>query len=332
MKKPVEILVVGCGRMGSAHAAAYQQTPGVQISGLVSSYGQSASRLSDKLGGYPVFDDYFKALRETQPEAVSINTYADTHSEFAMEALRRGISVFVEKPMGITKKQIEAVRQLAQSAKAAVMPGLILRVHPAYQKFVSMARQFIGPVRLTFSFFEGVPESRTSQIKKVFASVSPLLEVGIHYIDLMFQIIQQDPIDILGQSSECKSGSGLPHTYNRASLRFPDGSQGVFFCGFKPDVEHRIKKICTAVSGSHILDLRQAGNGAFSVVHQLSAPDGSISEVERHVFQVTKSQLCRIQAARFLGLIESAPSGYIDALSIRSHLAALEAERLGLLH
>ena len=75
----LRVLVVGCGNMGSAHAKAYHQLDGFQICGIVSR-GKSKEVLNEKLGGgYPLFDDFDAALRETKPDAVSISTYPDTH-------------------------------------------------------------------------------------------------------------------------------------------------------------------------------------------------------------------------------------------------------------
>ncbi|MEX0882065.1 MAG: Gfo/Idh/MocA family oxidoreductase, partial [Cyclobacteriaceae bacterium] len=74
-KKPIKILVVGCGNMGSSHALAYHQLEDYEIVGLVSG-GKTKEILNDNLGGsYPLFDDYHNAKESTQPDAVSISTY-----------------------------------------------------------------------------------------------------------------------------------------------------------------------------------------------------------------------------------------------------------------
>src|SRR5690625_573553 len=97
MKNPIKVLVVGCGNMGASHAKAYHQLEEFSIVGLVSR-GDSKKRLNEQLGGgYPLFDDYETALKESKPDAVCISTYPSTHAEYSLKALEAGAHVFVEK-------------------------------------------------------------------------------------------------------------------------------------------------------------------------------------------------------------------------------------------
>src|SRR3569623_3691033 len=92
----LRVLVAGLGGMGRSHARAYHRHPGFEIAGLVN---RSAPRLNEELAGYPVLPDYAAALRELRPDVVSLNTYSDTHADYAVMALEQGAHVFVEKPL-----------------------------------------------------------------------------------------------------------------------------------------------------------------------------------------------------------------------------------------
>ncbi|RZJ92730.1 MAG: gfo/Idh/MocA family oxidoreductase, partial [Hymenobacter sp.] len=95
---PLRILVVGCGNMGASHARAYHTLDGFELVGLVSR-GPSKHTLNAQLGGgYAVFEDYADALHRTQPDAVCLATYPDTHESFAVQALAAGCHIFLEKP------------------------------------------------------------------------------------------------------------------------------------------------------------------------------------------------------------------------------------------
>ena len=103
MADPVPILVVGIGNMGQSHAKAYHKIDGFEVAGLMSrTIRQSRDKLAPELQGYPVFDDFEQALRETRPDAVSINTYPNTHAEYAIRAMDAGCHVFKEKPIATT--------------------------------------------------------------------------------------------------------------------------------------------------------------------------------------------------------------------------------------
>ncbi len=71
--KPIHVLVVGCGNMGSSHAIGYHTNDGFEICGLVSK-GKSKEVLNEKLGNkYPLFDSMDEAMTATQPDAVCIS-------------------------------------------------------------------------------------------------------------------------------------------------------------------------------------------------------------------------------------------------------------------
>ena len=102
MSKPLRVLVVGCGNMGSSHARAYFNHHGFEIAGLVANDVAGRQRLAATVGNPPQFDDFAAALAATRPDCVSVNTYPDTHAAFARAAFAAGCHVFTEKPIAVT--------------------------------------------------------------------------------------------------------------------------------------------------------------------------------------------------------------------------------------
>ena len=123
MTEPVRVLVVGVGHMGLSHALAYHRLDGFEIVGLVA---RSIARadLPAELADYPRFADYDAALAETRPDAVSINTYSDSHAEFALKAMDAGAHVFVEKPLATTLMDADRIVAAGEGAT-----GFQLRCH-----------------------------------------------------------------------------------------------------------------------------------------------------------------------------------------------------------
>src|SRR5829696_9689451 len=105
MTSPLRVLVAGCGNMGASHARAYHKMPEFEIAGVVSRGPESRQALSQELGGVPEFGDYYEALVATRPDAVSINTYPETHGPYARAALDAGCHVFCEKPLAETVEE-----------------------------------------------------------------------------------------------------------------------------------------------------------------------------------------------------------------------------------
>ena len=137
----LRVLVVGCGNMGTSHARAYHAlSDDFEIVGLVSRGPESRERLSSELGGLATFGDFETAYAETKPDVVSINTYPDTHAAIARTALAGGSHLFVEKPLAESVEEAQEIVDLAKEHGKKVVVGYILRVHPAWQKFIEVAQ------------------------------------------------------------------------------------------------------------------------------------------------------------------------------------------------
>ena len=133
----VRVLVAGLGNMGRSHALAYHRHPGYEIVGLVN---RSKPRLHEELSGYEIVPEFLPALRELKPDAVSINTYSDSHADFAVASFEQGAHVFVEKPLATTVEDAERVVAAAKGNGRKLVIGYILRHHPSWIGFIAEAR------------------------------------------------------------------------------------------------------------------------------------------------------------------------------------------------
>src|SRR5690606_11877930 len=135
-KNPIRVLVVGCGNMGASHALAYHKMEDIEICGLVSK-GKTKEVLNEKLGGnYTLYNNFEEALDSTNPDAVCISTYPDTHEAYAVQAFEAGCHVFIEKPLADTVEGAERVRDAAKKAGKKLVVGYILRHHPSWIRFI----------------------------------------------------------------------------------------------------------------------------------------------------------------------------------------------------
>ncbi len=94
---------------------------------------ERSTHLIEELGGnIPGFNDFDTALAEVKPDVVSINTYPETHEEFATKALEAGAHVFMEKPIAETVEAAQKIVDLARKHNRKLVIGYILRVHPSW--------------------------------------------------------------------------------------------------------------------------------------------------------------------------------------------------------
>src|SRR5690606_11987103 len=131
-EKPIRVLVAGLGNMGRSHALAYHRERGYEIVGLVSRSGKVPAELE----GYPHYTDFHAALAATRPDLASINTYTDTHADYAVAAMEAGAHVFVEKPLAATVSDARRVVDTARRLGRKLVIGYILRHHPSWIGFI----------------------------------------------------------------------------------------------------------------------------------------------------------------------------------------------------
>ena len=191
---PLRTLVVGLGQMGLSHALAYHRNPGFAIVGLVN---RSPVALPDELRGYPVLPG-FEAGLALRPDLVSVNTYTDSHADHAVAAMEAGAHVFVEKPLAPTVAEAERVVAAARRTGRKLMVGYILRHHPSWIEFIRQARQLGPPFVMRMNLNQQSSGAAWAIHKRLMDSTSPVVDCGVHYLDVMLQITDSRPVQVRG--------------------------------------------------------------------------------------------------------------------------------------
>lgn len=221
--------------MGASHARAYHKMPEFEIAGLVSRGPASRQRLSQALGGLPEFSDYFRALAETAPDVVSINTYPETHAPYARAALEAGCHVFCEKPLAETVHEAQSIVDAARARDRKLVVGYILRVHPAWTKFIELAQTLGKPLVMRMNLNQQSHGAAWSTHRNLMSSMSPMVDCGVHYVDVMCQMTGAKPLRVSGigarLTDEIKPGM---YNYGQLQVTFDDGSVGWYEAGWGP--------------------------------------------------------------------------------------------------
>ena len=233
MARKVRVLVVGVGNMGLSHAKAYESIDGFELAGLMSRSIGSRTDLPAQLVAVPRFENFDRALREARPDAVSINTYPDTHASYALRAFEAGCHVFMEKPIATTVADAEKVVRRAKATKRKLVIGYILRVHPSWTKFVEVARTLGKPLAMRMNLNQQSVGPAWTWHKNLMASLSPIVDCGVHYIDVMCQMTGAKPVRVHGIGARL-SDEVKVYNYGHLHVTFDDGSVGWYEAGWGP--------------------------------------------------------------------------------------------------
>lgn len=255
----LRVLVVGCGNMGTSHARAYRTLAAdFELVGLVSRQPESRERLAAELGGLATFADFATAYAATRPDVVSINTYPDTHASIARTALLGGSHVFVEKPLAETVEQAEELVALAKERQRKMLVGYVLRVHPAWLRFVELARTLGKPLVMRMNLNQQSRGKDWRTHRALMDSMSPLVDCGVHYVDAMCRMTRTRPVRVSAirarLTDELKPGM---YNYGQLQVTFACGSVGWYEAGWGPmmsEVAHFVKDVVGPNGSLSIVD------------------------------------------------------------------------------
>jgi predicted dehydrogenase len=231
-QKTLRVVVAGLGNMGRSHALAYHTNPGFQIAALVN---RSDVPLPGGLSGYDVRRSFDEALRDEKPDIASIATYSDSHADYAVKAFEAGCHVFVEKPLATTVADAKRVVAAAKANGKKLVIGYILRHHPSWIRLIAEARKLGGPYVFRMNLNQQSSGHSWETHKQLMQTTSPIVDCGVHYLDVMLQITDARPVEVRGMGLRL-TDEIAPTMYNYGHLQvlFDDGSVGWYEAGWGP--------------------------------------------------------------------------------------------------
>lgn len=256
----MKVLIAGLGNMGRSHALAHHADPRSEIVGLVN---RSHVDLPDALQGYPTYDAFETALSVTEPDLVVVATYTDTHAAYAIAAMEAGAHVFVEKPLAGTVADAMDVVATAQRLNRKLGVGYILRHHPSWQRLIAEARGLGGPYvfRLNLNQQSDGPTWETH--KALMQTTSPLVDCGVHYVDVMCQITDALPVRVHGMGLRLSDEIAEDmYNYGQFQVIFDDGSVGWYEAGWGPMMSETAFFVKDVVSPNGSVSITDGNKGA----------------------------------------------------------------------
>ena len=206
----IRVLAAGLGNMGRSHALAYHNHPGFEIVGLVN---RSKPNIDPALYRYSIRPEFEPALRNLRPDLVSINTYSDTHADYAVMAMEQGAHVFVEKPLAGSLAEATRLAELASELGLVLMPGHTFVYSPPVQAI----RELIASGALGDIYF--VSTSRVN-LGLHQSDASVIWDLGPHDFSILSYWLDEPPVRVHALSRGCV----MPETPDVAFIQLEYGS------------------------------------------------------------------------------------------------------------
>lgn len=191
--QPIRTAVIGTGYLGKFHAEKYATLPGSQLVAIVDRDAAVAGALAEK----------FKVEALTRHEdlyglvdAVSIATPTSTHHAVARDCLLNDIHVLVEKPITTTVAEADELITLATARKRVLQVGHMERFNAAVLALDGVLNKpkFIESHRL-------------APFKLRATDVNVVLDLMIHDIDIILNLVKSDVKDIAASGAKILSNA-----------------------------------------------------------------------------------------------------------------------------
>jgi predicted dehydrogenase len=172
----VKVAVIGVGYLGKHHARIYSSLDGVELVAVADADMDAAKDAAEVYGGRAV-SDFREILGEV--DALSIVTPTTTHHDVAMECLRAGKDLLIEKPITTTVKEADGLLEEADRLGRIIQVGHLERYNPAV---IEMSRMIKSP-----GFIES---ERLAPFQPRGTDVDVTLDLMIHDIDIVLSLLE----------------------------------------------------------------------------------------------------------------------------------------------
>ena len=180
----VRVAVVGLGWMGGVHARAYGRVrhhyphgPGAVLAAVADDVPGRAKEAAAQYGAQRFSTDWRAVVAEPEIDAVSVTVPNFLHREIGCAVLQAGKHLWIEKPVGLSAADAQAVRDAAVAADRRTAVGFNYRNAPAVEAARDLiARGDIGAPILAeqsgeFGIQQGGQGGAHGQVPRVMACV-----------------------------------------------------------------------------------------------------------------------------------------------------------------
>ena len=196
----VNVGVIGCGFWGKNHVRVFNEITQCNLLSVADTDSKKARIIGEQ---YRVkwYSDPMKLIENPAIDFISICSPTVTHAALALDAVKAGRHILVEKPMTSTSDEAKQVIAAAQKTNVYVMVGFIERFNPA----VRYAEQMIKEKKIGTPVLASA--KRVSRWPIRIGDVGVVKDLAIHDIDLICHIFQNQVTQVFA------SAGSLMHTH-----------------------------------------------------------------------------------------------------------------------
>jgi predicted dehydrogenase len=192
----MKIAIIGCGLIGSKRAESLPEH--VSLVGCYDAKSEVCENFALKYQTR-AFETLEKIFEIQNLDAVAISTQHDSLAKISIEALNRGLHVFVEKPGAIKPEDLIRMQEIAIAKNLILHIGYNHQYHPAIQKTHSLiSNQEIGElmfIRARYGHGGRIGYEKEWRADKTKSGGGELIDQGTHLLEIAISLLGELKLD-----------------------------------------------------------------------------------------------------------------------------------------
>ena len=226
--------MIGPRGFGAFCAEVYLEAGLITLAALAGRDQSNLDTLAARFGIPKTYTDWREMVHDPAVEAVHIVTPPSCHAEMAVEALKAGKHVFIEKPLATTADDARMILEAASASGKVAGINYVMRYDPLYEKVQAIrASGWLG--ELTHIGFENYASDEGLGDSHWFwdpiASGGIFVEHGVHFFDIIGAITGAPVKDVVGKTWVRGDGTGKEDRV-QALVTYENGVEASFYHAF----------------------------------------------------------------------------------------------------
>jgi predicted dehydrogenase len=202
---PIRLGIIGAGAIGNVHMTVFKRLPEVFLAAVTDAYLPLAEQRAKEHTIATVHQSPQHMFEDPDIDAVVIGVPNQHHAPLAIEALRHGKHVLLEKPMAIDSASARAIVEAQEKSGKVLMMAHQMRWSGLARALKQHAdKGDIGRIyNAKTGWFrkKGIPGWGSWFTRKDEAGGGPLIDIGVHMLDLSLYLMgNPKPVSVYGST------------------------------------------------------------------------------------------------------------------------------------
>lgn len=237
------IVLIGCGHMGEVHLDDIYTNENIRIYGVVDLNIEKAKFFQKKYGAKKCGTDCEEFIKDEKTDIVICASYAKTHLDILKLCVKYKKHLLCEKPVTPDFESAKEFINLAKSSDIKVQIGFILRFNEAYKKVGELICSGAVGKPMVVRMTQNHHVLKWQKYRALLEDASPIVDCGVHYIDLLKQYTNAKVVSVDGISQvldgECPEST---YNYGLITVKMSDGTVAFYESGWSGSIASENKK------------------------------------------------------------------------------------------